>query len=77
MKTKSGISPLLLDPNDKTSLRFTDEDKANILQDQFCSVYTKEPDGSLPEFPSRTETNVAFDLTNRDGYKGTERFESK
>jgi len=63
MKTKSGISPLLLDPNDKSSLRFTDEDKADILQDQFCSVFTNEPAGSLPEFPSRTDTDVAFDLT--------------
>ena len=52
-----------LDPNDKSSLRFTDEDKADILQDQFCSVFTNEPAGSLPEFPSRTDTDVAFDLT--------------
>ncbi|XP_066935451.1 uncharacterized protein [Clytia hemisphaerica] len=57
MKTKTGISPLLLDPNDKSSLRFTDEDKADILQDQFCSVFTNEPAGSLPEFPSRTDTD--------------------
>ena len=63
MKTKSGISPLLLDAKDKSSLRFTDEDKANILQDQFCSVFTKEPSGVLPEFPSRTMKNVALDLT--------------
>ena len=28
MKTKSGISPLLQDPNDPSSIRFTDEDKA-------------------------------------------------
>ncbi|XP_066919039.1 cysteine protease atg-4.2-like [Clytia hemisphaerica] len=38
-------------------------DKADILQDQFCSVFTNEPAGSRPEFPSRTDTDVAFDLT--------------
>ena len=63
MKTKSGIAPLLLDPNDEHSLRFTDDDKADILQDQFCSVFTKEPSGILPEFHSRTATNAPFNLT--------------
>ena len=63
MKTKSGIAPLLLDPNDEHSLRFTDDDKADILQDQFCSVFTKEPSGTLPEFHSRTATNAPFNLT--------------
>ena len=63
MKTKSGISPLLRNPLDKSSLRFTDEDKADILQDQFCSVFTQEPDGNLPEFDARTDSKVEFDLT--------------
>eukprot|EP00111_Clytia_hemisphaerica_P012297 TCONS_00036119-protein len=63
MKTKSGISPLLRNPKYKSSLHYTDEDKADILQDQFCSVFTKEPDDSLPEFQSRTDSKVEFNLT--------------
>ena len=63
MKTKSGIAPLLQNPKDQLSIRFTDEDKAEILQNQFCSVFTKEPSGELPEFPSRTDARVTFDLT--------------
>ena len=63
MKTKPGISPLLRNPKDKSSLCFEDKDKADILQDQFCSVFTKEPDGSLPEFKSRTNSKVEFNLT--------------
>ena len=63
MKTKSGISPLLRNPKDKSSLHFTDEDKADILQNQFCSVFTKEPEGDLPEFQPRTDAKVELDLT--------------
>ena len=63
MKTKPGISPLLRNPKDKSSLCFTDKDKADILQDQFCSVFTKEPDGDLPEFQQRTDSKVELDLT--------------
>ena len=63
LKTKSGVSPLLRSPTDKTSLRFTDEDKANILQDQFCSVFTDEPPGNLPEFHSRTDSIVEVELS--------------
>ena len=54
LKTKSGVGPLLANYKDKTSIRFEDIDEANILQDQFCSVFTKEPDGSLPSFQART-----------------------
>ena len=63
LKTKTGISPLLLSPNDNNTIRFEDRDKANILQDQFCSVYTKEPIGELPYFASRTNKIFEMDLT--------------
>ena len=49
LKTKEGIAPLLQDPNDKSSMKFTDEEKANILQTQFSSVYTHEPEDEAPE----------------------------
>ena len=48
LRTKSGVSPLLKDKNNPNSLQFDDTEKANILQDQFCSVFTKEQSGSIP-----------------------------
>ena len=54
LKTKKGVGPLLANPDDITSIRFEDGEKANVLQDQFCSVFTKEPEGTLPPFPPRT-----------------------
>ena len=58
MKSKSGISPLLSDPKDDTSLMFDDQDKANILQDQFLSVFTNECSTNIPLLPSCTSAIV-------------------
>ena len=52
------MSPLLLDKNIPNSLRFGDEDKAEILQDQFCSVFTKEQPGSIPVLEKRTDKEI-------------------
>ena len=54
LKTKEGVAPLLGNPKDKTSMKFSDEEKANILLQQFSSVFTHEPDGDVPTMPSRT-----------------------
>ena len=56
MKTKCGVSPLLEDVNDKSSLRFGDDEKARILQKQFTSVFTKEPVGDIPSLGKVTES---------------------
>ena len=56
MKTKSGIAPLLEDNNDKSSLKFSDDEKARILQKQFTSVFTKEPPGEVPSLGKVTES---------------------
>ena len=53
LKTKEGIAPLLENPEDKSTMKFWDEEKANILQKQFCSVFTREPEGDVPSIPSR------------------------
>ena len=63
LKTKSAVSPLLRSPTDENSVKFLDEDKANILQDQFCSVFTNEPPGNLPDFYPRTESVVNVELS--------------
>ena len=63
LKTKSGIFPLLGTPNDENSIKFSDYDKAEILQNQFCSVFTEEPDEDLPTFLPRTEKEVDLLLT--------------
>ena len=58
LKTKAGVGPLLADKCEKTSIKFDDKEKANILQDQFCSVFTNEPEGMLPYFPKRTNSVI-------------------
>ena len=63
LKAKSGISPLLESANDERSIKFSDYDKAEILQNQFCSVFTEEPDGDLPTYIPRTEKEVELLLT--------------
>ena len=40
LKTRCNISPLRKDPNDRDTLCFDDAEKANILQQQFLSVFT-------------------------------------
>ena len=58
LRTKSGVSPLLQDKNNPNSLRFDDTEKANILQDQFCSVFTEELNGSIPTLEKRTDKEI-------------------
>ena len=55
LKTKTGVSPLLEDVNDKTSIKFSNEEKANIFQKQFSSVFTREPDGDIPKLARKTD----------------------
>ena len=57
LKTKSGVSPLLEDRKDPNSLRFEDKEKAEILQRQFCSVFTKET-GDIPVLEKRTNKSI-------------------
>ena len=47
------ISCMLCNPDDPGTLRHSDEEKANILQSQFCSVFTHEPEGEIPQLESR------------------------
>ena len=37
---------------------FGDEEKANIPQNQFSSVFTQEPDGEIPTLDRRTNTAI-------------------
>ena len=58
LKTKVGVSPLLSNPADKDSLKFEDSEKANILQTQFSSVFTKEPEGNIPRIRTRCHSKI-------------------
>ena len=60
LRTKSGVSPLLQDKNNPNSLKFDDIEKANILQDQFCSVFTMEQPGSTPTLEKRTDKEITY-----------------
>ena len=57
-KTRSGISPLRQDPNDPTTLKYNSKDKANILQNQFCSVFSNESLDDIPDFRPRTTESI-------------------
>ena len=59
--TKFLNSKLLENNADKDSTKFDDTEKANILQKQFSSVFTREPSGSIPSIPLRT-TEVVNNL---------------
>ena len=54
LRIKCGVSSLLADVKDKDSLKFNDEGKANILQDQFSSVYTQELEDDMLTIAKRT-----------------------
>ena len=59
LKIKCGVAPLLSKINDKNSQKFDDEEKANILQNQFSSVFTHEPEGKIPRIASRTDSSIS------------------
>ena len=58
MKTRSGVAPLLENNKDLESTRFDDKEKANILQKQFSSVFTHEPDNDIPKLDKRTDASI-------------------
>ena len=58
LKTKSGIAPLLETDSNSDSMKYDDKAKADILQRQFSSVFTREPDGEIPHFERRSELAV-------------------
>ena len=62
LKTRAGIAPLLEDPD---SLRYSDIDKANILQKQFCNVFVSEPAGEIPIL-DRAVGNAMKETTEED-----------
>ena len=69
LKTKHGIAPLLFDVNRKDSLKYEDKEKADILQRQFSSVFTKEPTGEVPFFHQRCNTQIVFPKIAADDVK--------
>ena len=52
------IEEIESDVEDKNSLVFDDKVKADLLQDQFSSVFTKEPLQNIPSFELRSQTKV-------------------
>ena len=39
-------------------MKFKDEEKANILQNQFSSAFTREPDGEIPLLCNKTNESI-------------------
>lgn len=59
LRTTSGVAPLLADPKDPKSLCHDDKEKAEILQKQFVSVFTREPAGPTPRLPIQVHEGIA------------------
>ena len=62
------ISPLLENPTDQGSLKFEVKENANILLDQFCSVFTQEK-GSVPMLDKRTDKSIKDLIISEDSVK--------
>ena len=58
LNTKTGVAPLLENVADKNSLRFDDKGKADLLQRQFLSVFTKESSEGVPKLSPRTASFI-------------------
>ena len=58
LKTKSGVAPLLSNKEDPLSIKYNDDEKSEILQKQFCGVFTVDPPGSPPSLPCRTNAHL-------------------
>ena len=58
LKTKAGVAPLLSDPKDQSSMKYDEADKANLLLNQFSSVFTREPEGDIPRLETRTQAKI-------------------
>ena len=48
------MAPLLYNLDDPGTLRHSDKEKADILHSQFCSIFTREPEGEIPQLEPRT-----------------------
>ena len=58
LKARSGVAPLLEDVTNKKSIKFDNQEKANILQQQFVSVFTNKLAGELPTFEIKTNVSI-------------------
>ena len=58
LNTKTGVAPLLENSLDQSSLRYDDKSKADLLQKQFLSVFTKESADNVPQLSPRTMLSI-------------------
>ena len=58
LKTKSVVVPLLSNPKDKDSIKSDDAEKANIILQQFSSVFINESNGNIPRIENRTNSTI-------------------
>ena len=74
LKTRAGIpDPMKTNVNDKNETTYTssDEEKANVLQDFFSSVFTQEPPGDIPYFKRKdfkyklTDIDITYDMVKK------------
>ena len=52
--------------SEKESLKYDDKERAEILQKQFLSVFTRECDGPIPALPTRTNAAIGNMLVSEN-----------
>ena len=52
------MAPFLQDKKDETSTKFDEKENSNIIQKQFFSIFTKEPNAEVPVLDKKTEVNL-------------------
>ena len=57
---------MLSNPKDKDSMKYDNIERANILQQQFTSVFTREPEGELPTIDKKTDIEIHNLLISTD-----------
>ena len=52
------MTPPLQDEKDETSTKLDEKENSNIIQKQFFSIFTKEPNAEVPVLDKKTEVNL-------------------
>ena len=66
LRTKIGVAPLLENSKNPDSAKFEDKDKADILQKQFSSVFTREDTENIPLLEKRSKTVIGNIIVTKE-----------
>ena len=72
LKVRTGIPNLEIDDgNPNSRLTTNDKEKAEVLANFFCKVFTKEPDGDVPQLNQKPIIRLFKNMEIERPLKGT------